>query len=144
MIQLLPMTTSPRISGIIAVFNGARHLSAQTDALLAQRCDFPWDVIYVDNGFTDTSRELIAAHISISDIFRQRMTFGRSNVLLHLKSRKHGAQRPSLRAVTRVVKQTLQSLSGRFQTPRCYQGVHMFGILTGRLLQYLRSRTFYI
>ncbi len=142
--HFLSMTSSPRISVIIAVFNGAKHLSAQMDALLAQRCDFPWEAICVDNGSTDTSRELISAHTSISDIFRQRVTYGRSNFSLYLELRKHRAQRPSLRAVTRGVKQTFQSLGGRFHTLRPYQGVFMFGILTGRLLQYLRSRTFYI
>jgi glycosyltransferase involved in cell wall biosynthesis len=113
------MTTPPRVSVIIAVFNGARHLSAQTDALLAQRGDFPWEVIYVNNESTDTSRELIAAHISISHIFRQGVTYGRPNVLLYLKFRKHGAQRRSLRSMVRVVKQTHQSLGGLFETPRC-------------------------
>jgi glycosyltransferase involved in cell wall biosynthesis len=104
------MTTFPRISVIISVFNGAKHLAAQMDALLAQRCDLSWEAIHVENGFTDTGRELIAAHISISHISRQRVTYGRLNVLLYLKFRKHGAQRRSLRSAVRVVKQTLQSL----------------------------------
>ena len=138
------MTTFPRISVIISVFNGAKHLAAQMDALLAQRCDLSWEAIHAENGFTDTGRELIAAHISISHIFRQRVTYGRLNVLLRLKFRKHGAQRRSLRSAVRVVKQTLQSLGGLFETPRCYRGVILLGILTGRLLQYPRSRTFYI
>ncbi|AKC82735.1 hypothetical protein IMCC26134_08025 [Verrucomicrobia bacterium IMCC26134] len=296
--HFLSMTSSPRISVIIAVFNGAKHLSAQMDALLAQRCDFPWEAIYVDNGSTDTSRELISARISednlshvhlidgsqergqvyarnhggrlartsllaytdqddlpapdwvtemvkalqnsdaiaggiiytphgyalvnnqdtgqepprslkcwngfdyalgtnfgvhrhvlealggwqelgvhagedvdlcirlklagykisyapmvrvtwrsrieIGDIFRQGVTYGRSDVLLYLKFRKHGVQRRSLRSMLRVIKQTLQPLGGLFQTPRSYWGVIKLGVLTGRLLQCLRSRTLYI
>jgi len=113
------MTTFPRISVIISVFNGAKHLAAQMDALLTQRCDLSWEAIHVENGFTDTGRELIAAHISISHIFRRRVTHGLLNVLLYLKFRKHGAQRRSLRSAVRVGKQTHQSLGGLFETPRC-------------------------
>ena len=58
------MNPPPRISVIIAVYNGSAHLREQMDALWAQQCDFPWEAIYVDNGSRDGSRAMIEQHIA--------------------------------------------------------------------------------
>jgi len=46
------------ISVILPVLNAAPWLEEQLRALTAQRCPEPWEVVVVDNGSTDGSREL--------------------------------------------------------------------------------------
>lgn len=291
-------TAHPRISVIIAVYNGARHLNEQMDALFAQNYDSPWEAIYVDNGSTDGSQELIRhriesdglTHVRLIDgsqkqgqvharnvgvaaaradllaftdqddlpaprwlaelikalastdatggftitgtygypstgvpvhathppsydlkccgfswapgnnigihrhvftavgnwqdvgvhagedvdlwirlqlagysvtramdaqvywrarerlgaIFRQGITYGRSEVLIYVRYRKNGAQKRDLRGMIRVFKQTIVALTGWFQTPRSYLGIHKAGMLCGRIYESIRSRTLYL
>lgn len=47
------------VSVIIPVYNCATTLGAQLEALRAQVCDVPWEVIVVENGSTDETRPLI-------------------------------------------------------------------------------------
>lgn len=52
--------TTPRISVVLAVRNGARHLEASLRSVLTQRCgDF--ELIVVDDGSTDATPDLLAA-----------------------------------------------------------------------------------
>ena len=46
---------SVRVSVILAVRNGEPFLRLQLEALERQRCTFPWEVIVIDNGSTDSS-----------------------------------------------------------------------------------------
>lgn len=287
----------PVISVIIAVYNGARHLREQMDALLAQNCGFPWEAIYVDNGSRDDSREIIRARIAADnlthvrladgsqkpgqvharnfgttlaradllaftdqddlpapgwlvglvaalsrsqavggyvvltphghppppdrdsrppahalslnydgfacavgtntgihrslleavggwqnlsvhagedadlsirlhlaghpvfyapearvtwrartacgDIFRQGVTYGRSNVQLYARYRTRGLKRPSVRTALRLYKQTLFALADFFRTPRSYQFVFQTGLRWGHLIESFRLRVFY-
>jgi len=70
------MPAKPLISVIIAVYNGSTHLEEQMDALLAQRCDFVWEAIYVDNGSRDNSRELIKRRIEAQRLTHVRLVDG--------------------------------------------------------------------
>jgi glycosyltransferase involved in cell wall biosynthesis len=45
------------ISVVIPVRNGMPWLEVQLQALEAQQCDGPWEVILADNGSSDGSRE---------------------------------------------------------------------------------------
>lgn len=46
-----------RASVVLPVRDGEAHLAGQLEALAAQRCDFSWEVIVVDNGSRDRSAE---------------------------------------------------------------------------------------
>lgn len=70
------MSQKPAISVVIAVYNGAKHLEEQMDALLAQRCDFPWEALYVDNGSRDSSREIISRRIERDKLTHVRLVDG--------------------------------------------------------------------
>lgn len=53
--------TSPgpvQLTVIIPVFNGDRHLAEQLDALCAQECSVEWETVVVDNGSTDSTRDI--------------------------------------------------------------------------------------
>jgi glycosyltransferase involved in cell wall biosynthesis len=47
------------ISVIVPVLNGLPWLRGQLEALSAQQCDEPWEVVVADNGSTDGSIELV-------------------------------------------------------------------------------------
>ncbi len=49
----------PYCSVIVPVFNGGRSLCEQADALLRQNFSQPWEIIFVDNGSSDGSQEVI-------------------------------------------------------------------------------------
>ena len=66
----------PLVSVIIPVFNGRAHLMEQMNAMLDQHCDFPWEVLYVDNGSTDDSRDLIARRIATENLPHVRLVDG--------------------------------------------------------------------
>lgn len=70
------MSSPPLISIIIAVYNGSAHLREQMDALWAQRCDFPWEAIYVDNGSRDGSRTMIEQRIAETGVSHIRVIDG--------------------------------------------------------------------
>lgn len=54
--------TEPAISVVVPVLNEARRIDACLDALAAQRDAPPFEVIVVDNGSHDSTRELARAH----------------------------------------------------------------------------------
>lgn len=49
-------SATPRLSVVIACFNGAATLAQQLSALAGQSCPQPWELILADNGSTDGSR----------------------------------------------------------------------------------------
>lgn len=49
---------APVLSVVIACLNAEQTLAQQLDALAAQACPVPWEVLVCDNGSTDRSREL--------------------------------------------------------------------------------------
>lgn len=49
----------PAISVIIPVRNGAATIDQQLDALAAQPFGLPWELVVVDNGSTDATREVV-------------------------------------------------------------------------------------
>lgn len=53
-----PARAPVHLSVILPVFNGEDFLGAQLDALCAQECDFSWELIVVDNGSTDATRDV--------------------------------------------------------------------------------------
>src|SRR5262249_30162039 len=67
---------SPKVSVIVPVFNGLPYLQTQLDRLLSQQCDFSWEVLYVDNGSKDQSREVITQHIVERSDVQVRMIDG--------------------------------------------------------------------
>lgn len=70
------MTQPLRISVIVAVYNGVKHLDEQMDELLGQHCDFPWEALYVDNGSTDGSQALIQRRIAAAGATHIRLIDG--------------------------------------------------------------------
>ena len=56
-----PSSTSPHLSVVLPVRDGEPFLRYQLEALAAQRCPFPWEMVVVDNGSTDGSAETAAA-----------------------------------------------------------------------------------
>jgi glycosyltransferase involved in cell wall biosynthesis len=50
------------LSVVIAARNEAAVLPAQLEAVLAQECDAPWEVIVADNGSTDRTQDVVRAH----------------------------------------------------------------------------------
>lgn len=292
------MNSTPYISVVIAVYNGAKHLLKQMDALIGQSCDFAWEAIYVDNGSTDESREIISTYITehqlswvrlvdgsqkrgqvyarnlgcdlaqsdrlaftdqddlpaptwlaeiakslqhaevvgglgissphgypmsdhpdfsqapenfnprwcgfewnpgnnigihrqvlqqvggwqdigvragedvdlcirlhlagyrlvrtrearvywrartkLRDVFKQGITYGRSEVIIYKRYREHGAKKRTLREMLRITKQSILALKGVFRHPRNYLGVHKVACLCGRLYENLRSHVIYI
>ena len=67
---------NPLISVIIPVYNGRAHLMEQMNAMLDQQCDFPWEVLYIDNGSTDDSRDLIGRRIATENLQHVRLVDG--------------------------------------------------------------------
>lgn len=78
------------------------------------------------------------------DIFKQGTIYGRAEVLIYLRYRKHGAQKRNARGVMRSIKQAIVALTGWFDTPRSYSGIHQIGILYGCLYESIRSRILYL
>ena len=56
------MTAAPRVSVIMPVLNEARRVTACLDALAAQEGAPPFEVIVVDNGSRDATKELVRTH----------------------------------------------------------------------------------
>lgn len=54
----LPLLKRPHVSIIVPVFNGARHIEATVQSVLAQRYT-DWELIVVDDGSTDGTAELL-------------------------------------------------------------------------------------
>lgn len=55
-----------KVSVVIASYNVERHLARQLEALAAQQCPWPWEVILADNGSTDRT-------LAIAEEFRERL-----------------------------------------------------------------------
>jgi GT2 family glycosyltransferase len=58
---------TPRISIVIATFNRSELLPRSFPALLSQSGDVPYEVLFVDDGSTDNSRELIEEAVLTSN-----------------------------------------------------------------------------
>jgi glycosyltransferase involved in cell wall biosynthesis len=58
------------LSIVIPVHNGAATLGEQLDALLPQHCPIDWEVLVVDNGSTDATRELVERYRATHDRVR--------------------------------------------------------------------------
>lgn len=52
----------PLVSVIIACRNGERYVHRQLEALASQQVSFPWELVYVDNGSTDRSVEVVKGY----------------------------------------------------------------------------------
>lgn len=52
-------TTPPKVAVVIPCLNGEATLERQLDALATQRWSQPWEVIFSDNGSTDSSLEIV-------------------------------------------------------------------------------------
>lgn len=50
------------VSVVIPCLNGAATLARQLDALVAQECDHPWEVIVADNGSTDATARIVRGY----------------------------------------------------------------------------------
>ena len=50
----------PRVSIIVLLYNDERHVAECLDSILAQRCDFPFEIVVGDDASTDRSREIVA------------------------------------------------------------------------------------
>jgi glycosyltransferase involved in cell wall biosynthesis len=48
----------PQLSVILPCRNGQEHLAEQLEALASQVTSFPWEVVFVDNGSSDRSRQI--------------------------------------------------------------------------------------
>jgi len=59
------MSESPGISVVIPVLNGAATLDEQLDAVLAQECAVPFEVVIADNGSTDKTVDLVRQRIEV-------------------------------------------------------------------------------
>jgi len=64
------LPTRPLISVILPVLDARPWLEEQLRALAAQKCAEPWEVVVVDNGSSDGSRELAQAWCDEHDRFR--------------------------------------------------------------------------
>ncbi|MGQ4537559.1 glycosyltransferase family 2 protein [Dermabacteraceae bacterium P7074] len=53
------MRYSYEVSVVIPTYNAADTLGGQLEALSAQKCDYPWELIIVNNGSTDNSRQVV-------------------------------------------------------------------------------------
>jgi glycosyltransferase involved in cell wall biosynthesis len=60
----------PMISVVLPVRDGLPWLDAQLDALAAQQCDEPWEIVVADNGSSDTSVELARSWAGRDDRLR--------------------------------------------------------------------------
>ena len=70
---------SPQLSVVIRCRNEAQGLRNVFAALRAQRCEFAWEVVLVDNESEDDTRELAEAFgARIVTITRQEFTYGRA------------------------------------------------------------------
>ena len=71
-----PLPRCPRVSVVVASYNGERTLKACLDSL--EQLDYPdYEVILVDDGSTDTTRELAFAHPNVR-YFRHEKNLGLS------------------------------------------------------------------
>ncbi|MEY8042046.1 glycosyltransferase family 2 protein [Saccharopolyspora cebuensis] len=66
--------TTARSTVVVVTWRGARHLTACLDALAAQRS--PHRALVVDNGSTDGTAELLAAHPSAPEVLRLPVNAG--------------------------------------------------------------------
>ncbi len=55
--------TSPTVSVLILTYNGAATLPGVLDGIAAQDTDWPFEVVAVDSGSTDGTRELLAVRV---------------------------------------------------------------------------------
>lgn len=62
----------PAASVIVPVYNGTQYLREQFDRMMRQDFAEPWELIYVDNGSTDGSREMIRG-FQASGVVRLRL-----------------------------------------------------------------------
>lgn len=62
--------TPVRASVIVPVFNGGAFIAQQLTALSAQVCPFDWELLVVDNGSTDDTREVVQSFASRVDRLR--------------------------------------------------------------------------
>jgi glycosyltransferase involved in cell wall biosynthesis len=65
------MTPKPLISCIVPVYNGERYVAAALDSILAQTYR-PLEILVVDDGSTDGTREMIASYGERVRYFQQR------------------------------------------------------------------------
>jgi GT2 family glycosyltransferase len=71
-----PLARYPRVSVVVASYNGDRTLKACLDSL--QRLNYPdYEVILVDDGSTDTSRQIASLHTNVR-YFRHEKNLGLS------------------------------------------------------------------
>ena len=57
-----PPVGPPAVSVVMACRDGLPHLRAQLDALAAQRCDVPWELVVSDNGSRDGSQAVVEGY----------------------------------------------------------------------------------
>lgn len=53
------MSVLPKVSICVPLYNAEKYLPACLDSLLAQKCDFPFEIIVSDDCSTDRSREIL-------------------------------------------------------------------------------------
>ncbi len=58
----------PGVSIVLPVHNGARWLEDVLAAVLAARCPGPLEIVAIDDGSTDGSREILARHAAAGDL----------------------------------------------------------------------------
>lgn len=72
-------TSTPRLSVVIRCRNEGKGLRNVLSALKAQRCDFSWEVVVVDNESRDDTRHIAAEFgARVVPIAREAFTYGRA------------------------------------------------------------------